>query len=195
MLASQEVHYLVGHLFRHCAIKVYLIHHRDNLQVILKRQIEIRYCLRLYALCGIYHKQGSLTGRNSARHLVTEVHRPRCINQVEHIVHLDGVTLDGDATLLLQFHVVEHLVLHIALADGVCHLQQAVGQRTLTVVNMSYYAEISYILHRCKDTLFFRYAATIRAFPELPARSTPQRGWCRWRHSRCPPSSCGPASR
>ena len=48
----------------------------------------------------------------------------------------------------LQLHVVEHLILHVALADGVGHLQQTVGQRALAVVNMGYYAKIAYVLHQ-----------------------------------------------
>ena len=210
VLATQEVNNLVGHLFGHCAIKVYLVHHRDNLQVVLKRQIEVRYRLRLYALGGIDNKKSALACSDGSGNLVAEVHMPRSVNKVQGevlacvsrippcgdaVVHLDGVALDCDATLFLQFHVVKHLILHITLADGVCHLQQTVGQSTLTVVNMSYYAEITYILHRCKDTLFSRYTATITAFRVLPARSMPQHGWCMWRHSRCPLSSCVPASR
>ena len=77
------------------------------------------------------------------------------------IFHLDGMALDGNATLALQFHIIQHLSLrHL---DGLGILQEAVGQGTLTVVNVGYDAEVSYMVHRlisslaCKDNEKFRY--------------------------------------
>ena len=77
------------------------------------------------------------------------------------IFHLDGMALDGNATLALQFHIIQHLSLrHL---DGLGILQEAVGQGTLTMVNVGYDAEVSYMVHRlisslaCKDNEKFRY--------------------------------------
>jgi hypothetical protein len=54
------------------------------------------------------------------------------------LVDADGLGLDGDAPLALQVHAVEHLLAHVALGDGVGHLQDAVGQRRLPVVSIAY---------------------------------------------------------
>ena len=57
-----------------------------------------------------------------------------CVNQVENVFlpfvqvfHLDGVALDGDAALTLQIHVVENLVLKVAVVNRLGVLQQTVG--------------------------------------------------------------------
>ena len=65
--------------------------------------------------------------------------------------HLYGVALDGDATLLFQIHIVEHLTL--CHGDGLGVLQQAVCQCAFPVVYVGYDAEISDVLH------FVRYIA------------------------------------
>ena len=55
------------------------------------------------------------------------------------------MALDGDATLTLQIHVIEHLPLsHL---DGLGVFQQTVGQGRFTMVDMGYDAEISYVIH------------------------------------------------
>ena len=38
------------------------------------------------------------------------------------VVNLNGMALDGNAPLTLQFHVIENLVLHVALRECVGHL-------------------------------------------------------------------------
>ena len=75
------------------------------------------------------------------------------IYQVEHIVlpvavvvHLDGMALDGDATLFFQLHIVKHLILHIALRHGVGDFQQSVCQRAFAVVNVGNDTEITDVL-------------------------------------------------
>ena len=92
----------------------------------------------------------------------------RSVNQVErifravlHVVHLDGVALDGDAALTLQIHVVQHLGLHVLARHRVGDFQQTVGQRALAVVDMRHDAEVAYCLHSysrilgCKVSEFF----------------------------------------
>ena len=79
------------------------------------------------------------------------------INEVEnvlypigrvHILHLNGVALDRDAALAFQVHIIERLVLHIALADGVGVLQQAIGKGAFSVVNVCDNAEVAYVFHK-----------------------------------------------
>ena len=76
----------------------------------------------------------------------------RGINQIEdifftivHIFHLDGVALDGDATLTLQVHVIKHL----SLSDlyGLGEFQHSVSQRRLSVIDMRNDTEISDMIH------------------------------------------------
>ena len=52
------------------------------------------------------------------------------------VVQLDGAGLDGDAALAFQIHGVKDLVLHFAAVNGVAFLQQAVGQRGFSVVDV-----------------------------------------------------------
>ena len=62
--------------------------------------------------------------------------------------------------LLLQVHIVQHLVLHIACGEGAGELQQTVGQGALTVVYVGYDAEIADAVHfhnGCKDKLNLLY--------------------------------------
>src|SRR5262249_26169458 len=47
-----------------------------------------------------------------------------------------GLRLDRDAALALEVHVVEHLVLALALGDRAGELDQAVGERRLAVVDV-----------------------------------------------------------
>jgi hypothetical protein len=55
------------------------------------------------------------------------------------------VALDGDASFLLEVHVVEHLSLSYLYGLGM--LQQSVGKCRLTVVDVGYYAEVAYMVH------------------------------------------------
>ena len=81
----------------------------------------------------------------------------RSVDKVEHILlavvlvfHLYGVTLDSDAALALEIHVVEHLGLHVLGGYGIGIFQQAVGQGRLAMVDVCYDAEIADILHSWK---------------------------------------------
>ena len=162
MLAPQQIHNLVGHLLRHRAVEVYLVHHGDNLQIVIHRQIKVRNGLGLDALRGVHHQQRPFAGGDGTTHLVAEIHMPGGVDKVQYelltgigpisfrrdaVVHLDGMALDGDAALFLQLHIVKHLILHLTGCDSMRHLQQAVGQRALAVVDMRYDAEIANILH------------------------------------------------
>jgi hypothetical protein len=55
------------------------------------------------------------------------------------------VALDGDASFLFEFHVVEHLAL--SDVDGVSKFEEAVGECALAVVNVCYDAKVSDVLH------------------------------------------------
>ena len=58
----------------------------------------------------------------------------------------NALGLDGDAALALQVHRIEHLRVHLALAERAGQLQQAVGQRGFAVVDVRDDAEIADVL-------------------------------------------------
>jgi hypothetical protein len=72
-----------------------------------------------------------------------KIHVPRRIDEVQHelftvmlVEHRHRAGLDRDAAFALQIHVIEHLVLELALGDGAGAHQQPVGQRALAVVDV-----------------------------------------------------------
>ena len=79
---TQQLHNLVFHLIRHRTRQINLIHHRNDLQIILDSHIEVGDRLRLNALCSIHDQQSTLTSRNRARYLIREIDMSRGINQV-----------------------------------------------------------------------------------------------------------------
>ena len=67
------------------------------------------------------------------------------------IKQVDGPGLDGDAPLALQVHIVQELVFHFPLGDGIALLQQAVRQGGLAVVDVGddgKIADVGLIEHR-----------------------------------------------
>ena len=155
LVAAEQVDNLVLDLQRHCGGHIHLVEHRDNLQVIVDGLVEVGDGLGLHALGGVHQQQGALAGGDGTRHLVGEVHVARRVDEVQDVclavivvLHLDGVALDGDATLTLQIHIVEHLILELAVVYGFGILEKTVGQRALSVVDMRNYAEISNIFHK-----------------------------------------------
>ena len=53
LLATDQVDDLIRHLFWGCAWKIDLVQHRNDLQIVLERQVQIGNGLGLYALGGI----------------------------------------------------------------------------------------------------------------------------------------------
>ncbi len=165
-VTSEQVHYLVLHLIRLGTVEIHLINNRYYLEVIVNGHIEIGDCLGLDTLRSIDYKQRALACSDGARYLIGKVDMPRSVDKIQHIilavetiVHLYGVTLDSNAALSLQIHIVKHLGLEILAGHGVGKLEQTVGKRALAVVNVRYDAEIADILHTylfyCKSTIFF----------------------------------------
>jgi hypothetical protein len=66
------------------------------------------------------------------------------VDQVEEVVlpilravdHANGMALDGDAALALEIHGVEYLLAHLLVGERTGVLQQTVGERRLTVVDV-----------------------------------------------------------
>ncbi len=47
-----------------------------------------------------------------------------------------GLRLDGDAAFLLDLHVIENLLAHLAVGQAAGELDQAIGERRLAMVDM-----------------------------------------------------------
>ena len=77
------------------------------------------------------------------------------INQIQNIFftimeifHLNCMTLNCNTSLPFKVHIIKHLCLIFPFGYCIGLLQQPVGQCTFTMINMSYYTEISDIVHR-----------------------------------------------
>ncbi len=133
-----------------CYWQVYLVQDRDDLQVLLHREIEVRQRLGLDALACVHDEEGAFASRDGPRDLVGEVHVARGVDEVEHPVAIvplveepDGLGLDGYAALALELHGVQDLVHPFPLGDRLGDVQQPVGEGALAVVDVRDYAEIA----------------------------------------------------
>ena len=131
--------------------KIDLVDERDDLKVGVHGHHGVRHRLRLDALGGIDHEHGAFACGQAAADLVSEVDMTRGVDEVElvglaiigGIVDANGLAFDGDAAFALDVHAVKQLGLHIAMRHGAGHLQNAVGERGLAMVDMGDDAEIS----------------------------------------------------
>ena len=109
----------------------------------------------LNTLCRIDEQQRPLAGGNTPTYFVAEIDVSRSVNQIEGIrlpvgvlvLHLDSVALDRDAPLALQVHIVQGLLLNIAVTDRTGELQQPVGQGRFPVVDVGNDAKIADVFH------------------------------------------------
>ena len=76
----------------------------------------------------------------------------RRINQIQFVflafvlhAHRNGAGLDRDATLAFEIHVVQNLILHLALGDRPGMLQQSIGERAFAVVDVRNDAKVAYV--------------------------------------------------
>ena len=128
-----------------------LVDDRDDLEVVLDREVGVGERLRLDALRRVDQQQRALARRERSRDLVGEVDVPRRVDQVQDVdlpvVRLvgqpDRVRLDRDPALALEVHAVEHLRLHLARLERAGHLEEPVGQRRLAVVDVGDDGEIA----------------------------------------------------
>ena len=149
---GQAVLDLLAHAIRLGSRKVDLVDQRDDLQVGVHGHHRVGHRLRLDALRGVDHQDGSFARSQRTAHLVGEVDMARRVDQVElvglavvgRVVHAHSLAFDGDAALALDVHAVEQLLLHIALRHGAGQFQHAIGQRRFAVVDVRDDGEVSY---------------------------------------------------
>ena len=154
-LAADEAGELLGVLLRLRGREVDLVEHRDDREVVLHREVEVREGLRLDALRGVDEQHGALARGERAGHLVGEVDVARGVDHVEDVAravdvprHPDGLALDRDAALALDVHPVEVLRPHRAVVDDTGDLEHPVGERRLAVVDVGDDAEVADRLRR-----------------------------------------------
>ena len=132
------------------AWQVDLVQHRDDGEVVLHRQVQVRERLRFDALCGVDQQDRAFTGGERAGHLVGEVDVTGGVDHVQRVVHAidlpghaHGLALHGDAALALDVHAIEVLGAHRAVLDDPGDLQHPIGQRGLAVVDVGDDAEVA----------------------------------------------------
>ena len=141
---ADELGHLGADLVGHRARQVDLVQARDELEAGVDGQVGVGDRLRLDALGGVHHEQRALARRQAAADLVREVDVPGRVDEVQ-LVGLAvarlvedayRLRLDRDAALALEVHGVEQLLAHHPGIDRLGHLQDAVGQRRLAVVDV-----------------------------------------------------------
>ena len=136
-----------------------LVDHRQKLEIVLEREIEVRDRLRLHSLRRIDHHQRPLAGHQGAPDLVGEVDVAGGVDEIElvegavlrPIVEAHRVALDGDAALALDIHVVEHLVAEAAFLHRPARLDQSIRERRLAVVDVRDDAEVADLVHGTRE--------------------------------------------
>ena len=131
--------------------EVDLVDDGDDLMVVLDRLVDVGERLRLHPLRRIDHQQRTLARGEGTADLVGEVDMAGRVHEVE-LVGLailrgvgkaHGLRLDGDPALLLDVHVVEHLLGHLAVGQPPAMLDQPIGKRGLAMVDVGNDAEIA----------------------------------------------------
>jgi hypothetical protein len=142
---------LLADLFGLGGGQIDLVDDRHDLMIMLDRLIDVGERLRFHALRRIHHQQGALARGQAARDLIGEVDMPRRVHQVEDMalpVEAHGLRLDGDAALLLDIHIVEHLGAHLTVGQAAGALDQAIGKRGLAMIDMGDDREIADLVER-----------------------------------------------
>ena len=124
--------------------QVHFVQDRHDVQTLLDGRVTVRYGLGFNTLPGIDDQQRPLTGRQRARNFVGKIHVSGGIDKVELIdiatpggvIQGDALRFDGNAALALDIHGIEHLRLHLAIAQTAAVLNKAIGQRRLAVIDM-----------------------------------------------------------
>ena len=119
----QRMLHLGGHFIDASVLEIDFVDDRHDLMVVGDRLVDIGEGLGLDPLGGVDDEKRALAGGKRARDLIGEIDMARRVDQVEDVflavlggvVEADGIGLDGDATLALEIHRVEHLCRHFTL--------------------------------------------------------------------------------
>ena len=120
-------------------------------RLLFEREIDVGQRLRLDPLRGVDHQDRAFAGGQRARHLVVKVDVAGRVDEVElvglavggQVRELHRRRLDGDPALALEIHAVHELRLALAVGERVGGVQDPVGQRRLSVVDVGDDREIA----------------------------------------------------
>ena len=131
--------------------EVYLVDDGEYLKVVVEGEIDVGERLRLHPLRRVHDKERPLARGERTGNFIGEIYVPGCVYEVEGVFFAVIVVkeparlqFDGDAPLLLDVHVVEKLVGHIAGRHGAGALDEPVRQRALAVVDVGDYRKVAY---------------------------------------------------
>ncbi len=118
---SNHILDLLHHPIRIRAGKINLINHREYIQIMIQGHIHIRQGLGLDPLGSIHYQHGSIAGSQRPGYLIVKIHMAWGVNQVKNILlaafgRIHGahrLSLDGNAPLPLNIHIVQYLILHL----------------------------------------------------------------------------------
>ena len=116
--------------------QVDLIQDRDDHQVMLHGDIDIRQCLCLDSLCSIYNQHRSFAGGQGTRNLVGEVYMSGRIDEIQSVdftivslvVQTDSLCLNSDTTFTFQVHTIQHLLTYLITPYSTGQFDQAVSK-------------------------------------------------------------------
>lgn len=149
--SPDHIFHLMGYPFRVGSRKINFIEHRQYLQIVFQSQIGVGQSLRLNSLGGIHNQDGALTGGKGTGNLIIKVHVSRSIDEIENIIlpvlsmitQSNGASLDGNAPLPLDIHIVQQLIFHIPQRNGTGFFQNTVGQGGFSMIDMSDDTEVA----------------------------------------------------
>lgn len=119
-ILSRQADYLLdlpGYPIGIGARQIDFVDNREHLQIVLDGKVGVGKGLRLDALGSVHHQQRSLAGSKGAGNFIVKIDMPRGIDEVECIAFSvirpvfkgNRSRFNGDASLPLKFHIVEHL--------------------------------------------------------------------------------------
>ena len=114
-------------------------------------QITICQCLRFNSLRCIYNQNSPFTSCQATRHLIIKIHMSRCIYQIKNIFfsilrfiyNTNCLRLNCNASLSLQFHIIQYLRLHFSTCQQTGFFNNSVSQGRLSMIYMCYNTKIS----------------------------------------------------
>ena len=135
--------------------QVDFVQHGHDFHAQINRRVAVGHGWRFHTLRRVHHQQRAFAGGQAARHFVREIDMSRGVNQVQQVgfavfgfvVQRGGLRLNRDAALFFDVHAVQNLRTHFAVFQAAAVLDEAVGERGFTVVNMGDDGEIADIVH------------------------------------------------
>ena len=150
LVAADQLGNLVRILLGLGARQVDLVEDRNDREVVLEGQVQVRERLGLNALRGVDEQDRTLARGQGTGDLVREVHVTGRVDHVERVGgtlvcprHAHRLALDRDAALALDVHTIEVLVAHLARFDNSGQLEHAIRERRLPMIDMGDDAEVT----------------------------------------------------